>query len=422
MLKAVIFDMDGVIIDSEPIHNQATILTLQNFGITLTMDYLNQFIGTTATYMFDKIREDYQLSVTTEELINNDRITVKKLFEQEGMTPLPGVIDLIKELSRHRVKMAIASSSSLKRIEEVTKAFGIQKYFDKLVSGQDIEHPKPAPDIFQKALSLLGVNQNEALVIEDSTLGTQAAKAASIPCIGYLNPNSGNQDLFAAFLVTDDFHVLSYEFMSRTLNRYLGKPVMIKETRRLIIRELSVEDINSLYRIYQNPEVCLYIDDMDEYIDIEIEKHKAYIKNVYAFYNYGLWGVFSKDSGELIGRCGIQNQIIDEQAEIELAYLLDRNHWGYGYALECCQAVLNYTATELGMTRVVAVIDWLNTRSIRVAERLGMTFEKEIRYHGRHCLLYVINPVEYLHEKAKNAAVKNYMKNPDTSVYSKKYQ
>ncbi|MFW5632828.1 MAG: HAD family hydrolase, partial [Acetivibrio ethanolgignens] len=141
MLKAVIFDMDGVIIDSEPIHNQATILTLQELGVTLTMDYLNQFIGTTAAYMFDKIREDYQLSVSTEELINNDRITVKKLFEKEGMTPLPGVIELIKELSHHGVKMAVASSSSLKRIEEVTKAFGIQKYFDKLVSGQDIAHP-----------------------------------------------------------------------------------------------------------------------------------------------------------------------------------------------------------------------------------------------------------------------------------------
>lgn len=422
MLKAVIFDMDGVIIDSEPVHNQSAILTLQEFGVTLTMDYLNQFIGTTATYMFDKIREDYQLSVSTEELINADRITVKKLFEKEGMTPLPGVIELIKELSRHGVKMAIASSSSLKQIEKVTKAFGIQKYFDKLVSGHDIEHPKPAPDIFQKTLSLLGVSQKETLVIEDSSLGVQAARNASIPCIGYINPHSGNQDLFAAFLVTDDFHALNYEFMNNTLCRYLGEPVKIKETRRLIIRELSATDIKSLYKIYQNPEICLYIDGMDEYIDIEVEKHKAYIKNVYAFYNYGLWGIFSKSSGELIGRCGIQNQVIDEQPEIELSYLLDRNHWGYGYALECCRAVLNYAAAELNMTRVVAAIDRLNTRSIRVAERLGMTFEKEIRYHGRHCLLYVINPAEVLHEKAKDAAVKNYMKNPDTSVYSKKYQ
>lgn len=421
MLKAVIFDMDGVIIDSEPIHNQSTILTLQEFGIHPSMDYLQQFTGTTTAFMFHKIREDYQLSVSTEELIYADQINVKKLFEKNGMTPIPGVIDLIKELSRHGIKMAIASSSSLKQIQTVTKALGIQKYFDKLISGQELAHPKPAPDIFQTALSKLGVNQREAFVIEDSTLGVQAARAASIPCIGYQNPNSGNQDLFAAFLVTDDFHALNYEFLNHTLSRYLGEPVIIKKTRRLLIRELSVEDVKSLYQIYQNPEVCRYIDGMEEYIDIEIEKHKAYIKNVYAFYNYGLWGVFSKEDHKLIGRCGIQNQMIDGQSEIELSYLLDREHWGCGYALECCQAVLSYAAA-LEMTRVVAAIDRLNTRSLRVAERLGMHFEKEIYYHNRHCLLYVIDPVESLHEKARNTAIKNYNQHPDTSVYSKRYQ
>lgn len=422
MLKAVIFDMDGVIIDSEPVHNQSTILTLQEFGVTLTLDYLNQFVGSTALHMFETIIRDYQLSVTAEELIAIDRKNIKRLFDEEGMTPLPGIIDLIKELSHHGVKMAVASSSSLKRIEEVTKAFGIHKYFDKLISGQNIEHPKPAPDIFLKALSLLGVNQNETLIIEDSTLGVQAAKAASIPCIGYANPNSGNQDLFAAFLVTDDFHALNYKYMDQTLSRYLGLPVTIKETRRLIIRELSTEDIRSLYQIYQNPEVCLYIEGMDEYIDIEIKKQEAYIKNVYAFYNYGLWGVFNKDDKTLIGRCGIQSQMIDGQGEIELSYLLDRDHWGYGYALECCQAVLSYAANELEMNRVVAVIDKFNTRSIKLAERLNMTLEKEVRYHGRNCFLYVINPIEALHTKATMAAVEKYQKNPDTSVYSKKYQ
>lgn len=422
MLKAVIFDMDGVIVDSEPIHNKSTLLTLQEFGVTLTPEYLNQFVGTTPACMFDTIRKEYALTVTTEELLAADKQHCKKLFATEGMLPVPGVIDLIKDLSRHGVKLAVASSSSLKQIEEVLKTLGIQKYFCKLISGQEVAHPKPAPDIFTKALSLLGVNEKEVFIIEDSTLGVQAAKAASIPCIGYINQNSGKQDLFAAFLATDNFQALNYEFLCHTLDRYLGNPITIKETKRLIIRELSVEDIRELYQIYQNPEVCLYIEGMEEYIDIEVEKHKAYIKNVYAFYNYGLWGVFNKSNGALIGRCGIQNQIIDETPEIELSYLLDRNHWGYGYALECCQSVLHYAACELEIPRIVAVIDRLNVRSIRVAERLGMTFEKEVRYHGRHCLLYVINPIEYLHEKATHAAVQKYQKNPDTSVYSKKYQ
>jgi HAD superfamily hydrolase (TIGR01509 family) len=422
MLKAVIFDMDGVIIDSEPVYKQATYLTLQNFGITLTPEYLNQFTGATSIYMFNTIIRDFQPPATLEELLELDRTYVKRLFEETKLTPLPGVIDLIKELSHHGVKLAIASSSPLKRIENVTKALNIHKFFSKLVSGKEMEHPKPAPDIFLKTLSLLGVNKNETLVIEDSYVGVQAAKAAGIPCVGYLNPNSGEQDLFSAFLVTDDFSALNYKVLEHTLMRSLGLPITIQETKRLIIRELSVEDIRDLYQIYQNPEICMYIEGMDEYIDIEIEKHKAYIKNVYAFYNYGLWGIFSKDTNELIGKCGIQNQTIDDKPEIELSYLLDRTHWGYGYALECCQAVFHYAAKELGLTRIVAVIAKLNSRSIRVAECLGMTVEKEIKYHNRNCFLYVANPVALLCEKATKTAAKKYQEKPDTSVYSKKYR
>jgi HAD superfamily hydrolase (TIGR01509 family) len=422
MLKAVIFDMDGVIIDSEPLYKQATYLTLQDFGVTLTSEYLNQFTGTTSLYMFHKIIEDFKPQATLEELIALDRVYVKKMFEENTLVPLPGVIELIRELSRHGVKLAIASSSPQKRIEAVTKALGIHKYFSKLISGKEMEHPKPAPDIFLKALSLLGVNKNEALVIEDSYVGVEAANKAGIPCIGYINPNSGNQDLFSAFLATDDFHTLNYKVLEHTLMRCLGLPLTIRQTKRLIIRELSVEDIRALYQIYQNPEICMYIEGMDEYIDIEIEKHKAYIKNVYAFYNYGLWGVFSKETNELIGRCGIQNQTIDDKPEIELSYLLDREHWGCGYALECCQAVFHYAAKELGLTRIVAVIAKLNERSIKVAECLGMTIEKEIKYHNRHCYLYVANPTKLLCENATTAAVKKYQENPDTSVYSKKYR
>ena len=291
MLKAVIFDMDGVIIDSEPLHLLSTQRTLSAYNVDLPMDYLYQFVGSTTANMFETIRSDYQLSVDLNELIELDSKNCKAIYEEKGMIPVDGIQELIKSLYNQGIKLAVASSSPLKRIEAVTKKFGIQKYFTKLISGTTVANPKPAPDIFLETLKQLGVNKKEAVIIEDSKNGTLAAKAADIACIGFINPSSGNQDLYAATAATDSLRALNYKYISDILNRANKIPLTIKETKRLIIRELSVDDVPKLYQIYQNKEVQQYIEKLDEYLEIEIEKQKAYIKNVYSFYGYGLWGV-----------------------------------------------------------------------------------------------------------------------------------
>ena len=134
-----------------------------------------------------------------------------------------------------------------------------------------------------------------------------------------------------------------------------------------------------------------FIPDIDDYLKVEMEKQAAYIRNVYSFYGYGMWGVFSKTTKQLIGRCGIENQMIDGKEEITLSYLLDSHHWGYGYALECCHAVFTYAKNELDITRIVAAIDKRNKRSLNTAKGLGMVQEKEFIHKGVDCALYVIN-------------------------------
>lgn len=393
MLKAVIFDMDGVIVDTEPIHAKASIIVLKKYGVTMTNEKFYTFVGSTTKHLYETIKEENGMSATVEELLEIDRSVRKQLVKEEGFTPVPFTKDLIKELYKHGVKLAIASSSTPNEIDDVTKKLGITKYFDKLVSGVNVARAKPAPDIFLEALKEIGANASETLVIEDSSNGTIAAKEAGIACIGFINENSGNQDLSAASVLVESFESVDFTFLSNELDRANGKPLIISSTNRLIIRELAVDDIKSMYEIYQNPEVKEYIDDIDDYLEVEIEKHKAYIKNVYAFYGYGLWGVFSKEDKKLIGRCGIQNREIDEQNEVELGYLLDVNHWGYGYAIECATATLDYAFNSLELPRIVAVIDKQNKRSIRVATYIGMTMEKEIMDHNRPCYLYSIHEI-----------------------------
>ena len=390
MLKAVIFDMDGVIIDSEPQHARAALRVLNRHGANADYDYCSSFIGSSTKVFTQDIMKRFPLSISLEDLLEEMNLEKKKILKEEGYAIIEGITDLIKKLYHAGIRLAIASSSSPTEIENTVKALHIKKYFTKLISCAHVEHPKPAPDSFLLALKELGVSPQETVVVEDSCFGSQAAKAAGIPCVGYLNPHSGNQDLSAANVLLESFVGIDERFFHNILCRSLGKPVMIADTKRLFIRELEPKDIKEIYQIYKDPDIRQYIPDIDDYLEEEMKKQEAYIKNVYSFYGYGMWGIFSKTSKKLIGKCGIENLEIDGKNEIVLSYLLDTNHWGYGYALECCRAVFAYAKEELDIKRIVAVIDKKNTRSQNTAKNLGMTIEKEIPYKGHDCYLYSI--------------------------------
>lgn len=389
MLKAIIFDMDGVIIDSEPQHARAALQVLEQNGVQTDLDYCTSFIGSSTRHMAEVTVEKFNMHIPPEELLKQINEAKSALAAKEGYLPVPGIQPLLEHLHRKGILLAIASSSSHREIESVMKALGIGKYFDKLISGAQISQPKPAPDIFLTTLEKLGVSAREAIVIEDSQKGVEAAAAAGIPVVGYLNPNSGDQSLDKAFVVINSFEELDSRFFENILHRVHNEPVIIADTKRLLIRELAESDIDNMYQIYQDPNIREFVDNIDDYKQAEKDKMLAYIRNVYSFYGYGLWGVFSKTTHGLIGRCGIENQVVDGKEEIVLSYLLDSKHWGYGYAIECCRAVLLYARDELDIERVVAVIDKRNTRSIHTAEKLGMKPEKELKYQNRDSILYV---------------------------------
>ncbi len=419
MLKAVIFDMDGVIVDSEPLHAESARRTIETLGVGLPIEFFYQFIGSTTKYMFETIIKEQNLSATIEEVLALDKKICQSLLEELGNIPVPGAIELIKELSSQGIRLAIASSSTLEQIQIIITDFQLEPYFTCLASGAALGRPKPAPDVFLEALRLLDVSADEAIVIEDSKNGVLASNAASIACVGYLNPHSGNQDLYAAAVVTDSLSALNSTYLKQVLDRANKVPLTIGETKRLILRELSMEDIPSLYKIYQNKEVCRYMPSLSS-LEEELEKHKAYIENVYAFYGYGLWGIFDKKNNQLIGRAGIQNHSIDGKDELELAYLIDYTYWNLGYATEACRKILTFALEELDVSRLVAVIAKENIASCRVAKKLGMSPEKEMTYHELTCFLYSIDLKE---ERKRLYATQNVIHSvkPDTNVYSKRY-
>lgn len=206
MIKAVIFDMDGVIIDSEPDHIKQEMKLFKSLGLDMNEEEHQRFIGTTSYYMWETIKKENNLAFSVEELVNMDREKYyNHLCSMEDINPIEGVYELIENLHEKKIKLAIASSSPIKVIELVVKRLKADKFFSALVQGDDVLESKPEPDIFLYAAQRLNVDPKECAVIEDSKNGVNGAKKAGMRAIGYLNPNSGNQDLSNADLIIKSF-------------------------------------------------------------------------------------------------------------------------------------------------------------------------------------------------------------------------
>jgi HAD superfamily hydrolase (TIGR01509 family) len=213
MITAVIFDLDGVLIDSEPMHCRADKQLLTELGIETSDNYLDRFAGWTDAAMWAAIKTDYNITKSITALKELQLPIKLKLLREGDFHPIPGAVELLEEIKRLDIPIAIASSSPKLFIEAVLKIIEIEHYFDFLVSGDEVERSKPEPDIFLKAARLLNVNQYECLVFEDSKSGTMAAKKAGMKCIGYQNPNSGNQDLSEADIIITSFNDLDFKKM-----------------------------------------------------------------------------------------------------------------------------------------------------------------------------------------------------------------
>jgi HAD superfamily hydrolase (TIGR01509 family) len=198
MIQAFIFDMDGVIIDSEPLHFEVDLITARHFGAELDKETLERFVGMTNPEMWAVIRREYGIPHAVDEIIAFQSERKKRHLNESEIGPIDGIAELLEALRRHDVPVGLASSSPRAFIEAVLAKFGIRAYFSCVISGEEVASGKPAPDIYLEAASLLGVPPAACVVLEDSRNGVLAAKRAGMRCIGFANPNSGNQDLSAA--------------------------------------------------------------------------------------------------------------------------------------------------------------------------------------------------------------------------------
>ncbi len=173
----------------------------------------------------------------------------------------------------------------------------------------------------------------------------------------------------------------------------------ILETSRLILRHPVLDDLDSLFALYCDPDVSKYIPDAPRNYEETREELEWHMNGHPKRPELGLWATIHKETGKFIGRCGLLPWTIDRQNEVEVAYLISKAYWGQGLGTEAAQAILDYGFEKLNLPRLICLIDKENLASIKVAEKIGMTFEKEGKDEIGPFLLYSRNKPPILKTK-----------------------
>ena len=212
MIQTVIFDMDGVIVDTEPVHHFAYYQHFKELNIEVSDEMYRSFTGNSTRNIFQKLKSQFDLQEDVEDLILRKRHLFNEAFDlKEDLYLIEGVEELIKDLHANGIQLIVASSASNVTINRVFTRFNLHQYFTHIVSGEDFPKSKPHPAIFEHAASLSVAPKENCIVIEDSTNGIQAAVSAGIYCVGYDSFHSKDQDLSKANVVIRHFNELNFE-------------------------------------------------------------------------------------------------------------------------------------------------------------------------------------------------------------------
>ncbi|MFD2587873.1 HAD family hydrolase [Croceitalea marina] len=219
MFKAVLFDMDGVIIDSEPLHHKAYQGMFREVGIRVPDTLYESFTGQATLAICKALVTHFKLRQSPQQLVNIKRSIFKHLFFNDpDLQLISGVLECIKDYHKNELTLVLASSASMITINNVFSRFDLNQYFKAKLSGADLKASKPHPEIFLKAAEASGYAKEECMVIEDSTNGIKAAHAAGIYCVAFKSPHSKNQDYTLANKVISDFKEIAYAAFNVAFN------------------------------------------------------------------------------------------------------------------------------------------------------------------------------------------------------------
>lgn len=227
-------------------------------------------------------------------------------------------------------------------------------------------------------LELHKLKEEECIMIAATGKTLRIIEKMNIASIGYLNPICGKQDLSQTEVLVEGFDEVDFFFLERIYQRKHGIPWTVIETDRCFLREMTMEDLDALYQLYEEPEITRYMEGLYEDREKEEEYTRAYINNMYRFYGYGMWLVIEKETGKIIGRAGLNNADIHGEPALEMGYMVGKPYQNQGYATEVCEGILQFAAEATEFKMINCLIQKENVKSVHLIEKLDFTWEEEL--------------------------------------------
>ena len=224
--------------------------------------------------------------------------------------------------------------------------------------------------------------QEEGLLIAATDEMITLGKELNVATIAYAKQEFSNQSYSGVDMIVEGFEEVDADFLEKMYQRYHRIPWTILETDRCVVRELSLGDLDNLFELYAGDGIDAYTEPLYPYEE-EKEFQRAYIENMYRYFGYGMWLVFEKESGELIGRAGLEHREYNEVVELELGYLIGKKYQGKGYATEVCKAIIEYAKENAGFERINTLIQDENKVSIALSKKLGFEQKESYEMDGK---------------------------------------
>lgn len=235
-------------------------------------------------------------------------------------------------------------------------------------------------------------NEEDTLYITDSETEYQMLKQQGKYVLPYRHEENPEAVYPGALYVIEQIEEMDFDAINMVYRRLAGLPLEILATKRCVIRETTVEDVDAFYPIYAEPEMTKYMEDLYEDRDAEIAYIRDYREKVYGFYGYGMWTVLTKE-GTVIGRAGISWR---EGFDIpELGFMIGVPWQRQGYAYEVCSAILDYAYEELGFTRVQALVMEGNEKSVALCRKLGFKRDGGVVLEKKTYAVYLYSVMQF---------------------------
>ena len=265
-------------------------------------------------------------------------------------------------LSDTRSTLQAEISSYIPEKEEVDNAEGDSEKWGEglLVHSLTQALKKVGYELKEGLILTLAANFNESLLISDLTT------------IVY-DKDLGSGLPYGIDLIVDSFEDINIDFLIRLFKHKNKIPCLIAETKRTVIRELCAKDIDEVIKISREEHILKFVEDGRVPEEEQKEKLLAYIDNIYSFYDYGIWGIFDRADGSLIGLISLDLLTDTEEAEYETGFFIRKERLGQGFAKEAIETVINYARNKLSASELIAVTDCENVPARALLEKCGFT-------------------------------------------------